>query len=83
MNSFSASTARSRVLTVDFLAAGPVLIPEKARSMDSQKPMAPFRPRMCSAPVTWCRCSGHLLNMPGSSGVAMNRSMLSLTDFRA
>ena len=53
--------------------------PEKLPSIASQKRVAPLSPTMRSAPLTWCRCSGHMLSESVSSGDAENFAILSRT----
>jgi hypothetical protein len=51
----------------------------RLRSSVSQKRVAPARPTMRSAPLTWCRCSGQTLSSAGSSRTVRNFTMLRRT----
>src|SRR3954463_7661225 len=66
-NFLSCTTAWSMQVT---FAAASALRPPKLFSNTSQKRVAPARPTMLSAPLTWCRCSGQLPSTVLSCGAA-------------
>jgi len=80
--SFSASTARSMMPIAAALGRAP-LKPAKLPSMLSHTSVAPFRPTMRSAPLTWCRCSGQGCSSASFSGAAENLAMDSWTSVSA
>ncbi len=67
------------MMPIDAVLGREPFAPEKLPSIASQKRVAPLSPTMRSAPLTWCRCSGHMLSAAGSCGDAENLAMLSRT----
>ena len=67
------------MVTIDAKLSREPFAPERLPSIASQKRVAPLSPTMRSAPLTWCRCSGHMPSTSVSSGDAENLAMLSRT----
>ena len=59
------------------------LMPAKLPSIASHTSVAPFRPTMRSAPLTWCRCSGQGCSTASFSGAAENLAIESWTSVSA